>query len=50
VIGTKARVISDPATTYCEANLGRLSEIKRRIDPDGTLSAPHRQGIVPAAR
>jgi FAD/FMN-containing dehydrogenase len=40
--------LADPATAYYGANLGRLREIKRRIDPDGIFSPPRRQGIDPA--
>jgi FAD/FMN-containing dehydrogenase len=41
--------LADPASAYYGANLGRLREIKRRIDPDGIFSPPRRQGIDPAA-
>jgi hypothetical protein len=41
--------LADPAAAYYGANLGRLREIKRRIDPDGIFSPPRRQGIDPAA-
>ena len=40
--------LADPATAYYGANLGRLREIKRRIDPDGIFAPPRRQGIDPA--
>ena len=40
--------LADPATAYYGANLDRLREIKRRIDPDGIFSPPRRQGIDPA--
>jgi FAD binding domain/Berberine and berberine like len=37
--------LADPAAAYYGTNLGRLREIKRRIDPDGIFSPPRRQGI-----
>ena len=40
--------LADPATAYYGANLGRLREIKRRIDPDSIFAPPRRQGIDPA--